>query len=316
MRAIICLSTVLLITFTILSCETTEKIDNFPLRPSKLVVNSFFSPDSTWELQVSKSLSVLDNADLQLVNNASINIYRNKELIDTLRGPVTDGWYRSDLYPPIAGDNYSIEVTTPEYQNVVYAQDDAPEPVPISNVTFTLIDSNFHLSHHQVIINDEYFSPRYGRMEGTFNITINDPPDVENYYQLFLHGYNEYFNSEDSTLLHRERRLQSFKTDDPVADDDSYRISLLFSDELFDGQVYKLKLSIMDWDATPDKEYAVELMSFNRTGYLYRRSVDDYQNSRFDPFSEPVLVYSNIENGYGIFAGYAISTYPYRLDLY
>ena len=53
------------------ACETTEKIDDFPLRPSKLVVNCFFESDSIWEFQVSKSLSVLDNADIKLINNAT-----------------------------------------------------------------------------------------------------------------------------------------------------------------------------------------------------------------------------------------------------
>ena len=104
-----------LTTLLVSSCETTEKIDDFPLRPSKLVVNSFFSADSLWEIQVSKSLSVLDNADLLKVNNASIDIYKNSELIDTIRGPGTDGWYRSGLYLPEAGENYSIEVSTPDF---------------------------------------------------------------------------------------------------------------------------------------------------------------------------------------------------------
>ncbi len=52
----------------------------------------------------------------------------------------------------------------------------------------------------------------------------------------------------------------------------------------------------------------------NRSGYLYRRSIDDYENAQGDPFAEPVQVYSNIENGYGIFAGFSKSTYEISMN--
>ncbi|MEX2427035.1 MAG: DUF4249 family protein [Bacteroidales bacterium] len=226
------------------------------MRPSKLVVNSYFSADSIWEIQVSKSLSVLDNANLQKVNNASIDIYKNSELID----------------------------------------------------------SSFYYSYHQTNLGDEYYTAVYGSVEGTFNITFSDPVAIENYYMLSLFTYDKYYNFEDSTIAFRERRNISFTTNDPVAgDDDSYRSSLLFSDDFFNGQNYQLKITIMDWDATLDKEYEIELLSMNKAGYLYRRSVEDYQNSKHDPFSEPVRIYSNIENGFGIFAGYAVDSYPFQL---
>jgi hypothetical protein len=307
---------VFLILLVATSCETTEKIDDFPLRPSKLVVNSYFSADSSWAIQVSKSLSVLDNADLQMVNNASIDIFKNDELIDTIRGAGTEGWYHSDLLPE-AGKHYSINVTTPDFSNIISAEDIAPEPVPISKVSFTLKDSSFYYSHHQGFIGEEYFSPVYGRVEGTFNITISDPAATENYYQLSLHSYNPYYDYEDSTIAYTEKRQISFTTNDPVAGDDdsndAYRSDLLFSDDFFNGQNYQLKITIMDWDATLDKEYIIELLSLNKAGYLYRRSVEDYRNSKGDPFSEPVLIYSNIENGFGIFAGYAVDTYSHQL---
>lgn len=310
-------TTMFLVLLLTSSCETTEKIDDFPLRPSKLVVNSYFSADSVWAIQVSKSLSVLDNADLQMVNNASIDIFKNDELIDTIRGVESDGWYHSDQLPE-AGENYSINVSTPDFSSIISAEDIAPEPVPISKVSFTLIDSSFYHNHRQAIIGGEYYTPVYGRVEGIFNITISDPVARENFYQLSLYAYNPYFDYEDSTIAYTEKRQISFTTNDPVAGDDNndaYLSDLLFSDDFFNGQNYQLKITIMDWDATLDKEYIIELISLNKAGYLYRRSVEDYRNSKGDPFSEPVLIYSNIENGFGIFAGYAVDTYPYQLFL-
>lgn len=316
MKATTLFTSVFLILLVATSCETTEKIDDFPLRPSKLVVNSYFSADSVWAIQVSKSLSVLDNADLQMVNNVSIDVFKNDELIDTIRGPGQDGWYRSDLSLPEAGENYSINVSTPDFSSVIYAEDIAPEPVPISKVSFTLIDSSFYYDHYLTETGDEYYTRIYGMVEGRFNITISDPAAMENYYQLSLYAYNEgYYYHEDSIISYREKRQIYFTTNDPVAgdNDDSHRSSLLFSDDIFNGQNYQLKVAIIDHNATLDKEYVIELLSFTRAGYLYRRSVEDYRNSKGDPFSEPVLIYSNIENGFGIFAGYGVNTYPFQL---
>nr|MDA3823724.1 DUF4249 family protein [Bacteroidales bacterium] len=86
---------------------------------------------------------------------------------------------------------------------------------------------------------------------------------------------------------------------------DNYIAKLYFSDEIIDGQKYQLKLEFEDWNASYEREYFVELISMNKAGYLYRKSVREFINSSGDPFSEPVLIYSNIENGFGIFAGYS-----------
>ncbi len=48
----------------LLACEKTEDIVDFPIKTPELVVNAMFTPGTNFEFQVSKSLSVLDNADL------------------------------------------------------------------------------------------------------------------------------------------------------------------------------------------------------------------------------------------------------------
>lgn len=296
-------------------CETTEKIDEFPLRPSRLVVNSYFAPDSAWAFQVSKSLSVLDNAELEYVNDASVKIFRNSVLIDSITESGSDGWYQLNRNLPKQGEKYSIEVSTPQFKKSLYAEDMAPGIVPISGVSFTIIDSAFYRDHYYYFEPEqsEYY-PVYGRVEGSFNITINDPGDAENYYQLSLFKDYVYYNYEDSMFISGGRQQIMFTTKDAVADGgDTYRTSLLFNDEIFNGQQYQIKLDFEEWDVMFDSNFTVELIVMNRAGYLYRRSVEEYMASKGDPFSEPVLIYGNIENGYGIFAGYAVDTFALRL---
>jgi hypothetical protein len=306
------ISTAILLIFAV-GCETTEKIDEFPLRPSKLVVNSYFTADSAWAVQVSKSLSVLDNADIKFINDASITIYENDVWLDTLNASDGGGWYYSDRTRPSAGKKYSIEVTTPKFENTVTAEEILPEAVPITDVKISIIDSSFY-RNSWIEGNGKLVEEINGNVEGTIDITFSDPAGINNYYQISAFSYYTYidyiFDPEnpetmDSIIYYNKEEVR-FSTDDPVADNaDNYISKLYFSDDIIDGQDYQLKLEFDTWINSYDKEYYVELISMNKAGYLYRKSVKEYLNSSGDPFSEPVLIYSNIENGFGIFAGYS-----------
>ncbi|WP_421873166.1 DUF4249 family protein [Marinoscillum sp.] len=47
--------------------------------------------------------------------------------------------------------------------------------------------------------------------------------------------------------------------------------------------------------------------------YAYFKSLENQVNSRENPFSEPILVYNNIENGLGIFASHSSNVDSFRL---
>ncbi len=290
-----------LLIFGFIACETTEKIDNFPLRPSKLVVNCFFAPDSTWEFQVSKSLSVLDNADIKFINNATIKIFKDSELIETITEQDDDKWYRTENNLPEMGKEYSIEVSSPDYGSRLIAEDYVPQAIPVSDASIVITDSSF------------YESPDYswGNIEGNFNIKFSDPAQIDNYYQLSVFYFDTVFtNYEDSSEYYISKRVLSISSDDAaIVNDRDYNNNLLLTDNFFDGQNYQLKVNFEDWNARREKQYYIEFVSLNRSGYLYRRTIDDYNQSQNDPFSEPVQVYCNIENGYGIFSGYSTDIY-------
>jgi hypothetical protein len=299
--------------FAVFSCETTEKIDDFPLRPARLVANCYFAADSVWEVQVSQSLSVLDNANLKLVEDARVLLYRDSTFIDTIRKDF-DGLYRSAVSLPVEKRKYSIQVTTPKFKTPLSASAVTPARVPISDVTLTIRDSSIYRERWPG--EEEHI---YGDIEGEFGVVIDDPGDTENYYELRIYQTSTYEYWEfDSLYTYVERYLMNFGTDDPVAEDygsdNEYLNSILFSDEIFNGQKYEVTLKFDDWINSNYKIYSFELKSLTREGYLYRRTIEKYEQSSGDPFSEPVVIYSNIENGYGIFAGYALSDYHKQLN--
>ena len=287
----------ILFAFSVFSCETTEKIDDFPLRPSKLVLNCYFNPDSTWKFQVSKSLSVLDNANLKLIDNATLLLFEEDIFLDSILNPDEDGFYRFAMLPK-PGKNYIIEVTSPDYQEKLSASDGLPVPVPITKTKVSIIDSSFY--------GDIYYS--YGYLSGNFEISLNDPGENINYYQFKVYSYDSVFNyiEEIPEFEHLVKRSLLVSSDDPVlSSHNNYNNQLLFEDRMFNGKEISLRINFEDFNPRRGKKYYLELLSLSRAGYLYRKTIDEYEMARNDPFAEPVMIYSNIQNGFGIFSGYS-----------
>jgi len=298
----------ILITFSTLialfSCETTEKIDDFPLRPAKLVVNSFFTEGREMKIQVSKSLSVLDNADLKLIDDAEIKIYRGTELINSIEGADPDGLYTADGLIPEADVGYRIEVLSPGFERAAGASSNVPRAVKIEDVSYVISESTIYEGTNSY---GYYYG---GTIKGSMNVFLKDPPERDNYYYLSAVYYDTVYQSPDSLEFEIRMRHLSLSSDDgAISKDGSVMIGLFFTDDIFNGQNYSLKVDFEDGRGKRGRVYHLELVSFSKAAYLYRITNNEFQKSRNDPFSEPVQVYSNIENGYGIFAGYSVDVY-------
>lgn len=300
----------ILTVFVLIACETTEKIDDFPLRPSKLVVNSFFSDSREWEIQVSKSLSVLDNADLKLIEDATVNIYKGTELIATITRPGSGGLYRAGEILPEMGQEYSIEVSSPSFPDVATSSDIVPLQVQVTSVSAVITEADYY---EWTSSNGTHYYG--GNAEGNFGVLFSDPPEVDNYYQLLVAYYDTVYQEPDSLEFTIDRRMLWVSSDDgAVGQNGNDIMSLLFSDEVFNGLDYKLKVNFTDRNARKGRKYFIELVSLSEAGYLYRMSGNEFGRARNDPFAEPVQVYCNIENGYGIFAAYSVDIYEIVLE--
>jgi len=284
-------------------CETTEKIDDFPLRPSQMVVNCFFNENIPFGFQVSKSLSVLDNADLKLINNATVKLSKNGVLIETLSTRDKEGWYRSENQFPEPGAQYAIEVTAPDFEQVLSSEGIAPNKVAIAEASIHIRDSSF-----SEWTDSQGRTSYYGNVEGSFNVRLKDPGDTENFYALSVFYLDSVY---DGYGVPPEKSLRSFglllsSEDASTENEGSSSTELLFRDILFDGQSYQLKFDFHDYQARRGRLYYIELTSLQKAGYLYKKSIGDYYQARNDPFAEPVQIFGNIKNGYGIFSGFAV----------
>ncbi len=135
---------------------------------------------------------------------------------------------------------------------------------------------------------------------------------------------------EDSFIVYPNYSSGYFNSTDPVFGTDdtedifggsSYNRFSIFDDKLFDGKQYGLSVILNTEYKYNDPYYyeeskkytfnifKVELISVSEAMYLYLNSVGKQSNSGFALFTEPVLIYSNVDNGAGIFAGSSSDVY-------
>ncbi len=284
-----------LILFVIIVSSCIKEIDvNLEDSYRKIVVNSMFSADSILTVNISKSLNVLDNADVIFIKNAVVKIYENDEYVETLVYQA-NGNYTTVSFVPVYGKNYKLTVSAPDLDDVE-STNQLPTPVAISGIDTMLINKE-------------------GKELIKCIISIDDPANVQNYYYLQVFSNKQdydYFYDMESSIQNSALYIDS---DDPVIEEwVNWDQGAIFSDNIFNGTNYKLNIEINKWDVTSYDSTATilyyHLNSISYEYYLYTLSLAKYQRTNGDPFAEPVRVYSNITNGLGIFAGYSSYVYP------
>lgn len=300
MRPIILL---LLILFAA-ACTKIEKIENFPIEEPMLVVNSLFTKNEPFHFQVSRSLSVLDNASLTRLSDASIVLYSNNTAIDTLKNGEIGNYYST--HTPENGKTYNIMVSHPRYGIITSEPEQLPGSLEVREVSATIIDSTtFTWPRYDSEIVDTII---YGYVIDCM-VRLKDQPGPGNVYAISVIKY-------DSTLYYSNNR-EWVRSNVGILSDDHAQINtsrvgytgvqsskIYFSDEVFDGQEYGLRFTIEDFNQTSKwREYYLIVYSFSPSSYFYDRSLGE-STAISSPFDEPARVFSNMTGGYGIFAGY------------
>lgn len=303
------------------SASCTGEIDiDVPWEEPEIVVNSLITNDKPCELYLTRTIPITQNdypiidfANFVLINNFDGSIY------DTLKH------FKNSIYKgtKILKQNTTYKLLVRIDNKEVSAKTYIPSPVPI--LSAELINPSGY---------DEYGDPIT-----EINISFQDPPMEDNYYEIFFINYffSEFSNlyGELSTIVPTESLIYV----DPIVQaeglEDYENSSLLFSDNLVDGQLVKLSFkyaggvrdgvvsSLIDSSLIEQtKNYAL-LRSVSKEYFNYRKSwiihrytqqnkpaalekeplVTDF--SRFLFVGDPVAMKSEVNNGLGFFAGYS-----------
>ena len=297
------------------ACETVVDVD-IPKENPRLVVNAFISPGQDVGIRITKSKSVLDQAEsFPLVTGAQVTLFENGQEVTQLVDE-TAGWYTAPFRPE-PGRRYSVQASA-EGAEAVEASSSIAAPVLIRQLTADTLQ----IESGVTCINEDC-EPTYSQ-EYRLQLQLSDPGDAVNYYEIVAYAvtldslpqYDRMGNFVGYDTL-RQRQRVSFQTDDPVVNnsfssvvgDEFYGSSLLFNDDLFSGEGYTVDFTTNNVSGYSTgsilKKLTVELRTLSEDQYQYLRTRDLQEFNNGDLFSEVVPVYSNVENGFGIFAGYS-----------
>lgn len=137
-------------------------------------------------------------------------------------------------------------------------------------------------------IDDEEFFPEY-------EVIINDDSNENNYYAI------EILRLDTVQLF--TYSLTTLDSNDPNIHD-WYLEGLVFNDNTFNGEEKKVQVFVKDSNGSlnENEAYLFIVKSITPELYQFARTYTNYRYNLNNPFAEPVTVYSNIENGFGVFS--------------
>jgi len=290
-----------------IGCEKILEMDIEATAPM-IVVNAAINPDSVITVSVTRSMHILDNSPVIRLTNANLEVYEEDNLLGSLQH-WREGVFKGSFYPQ-TGKKYTIKVSS---QDLPDAEASCVVPYPPISLGIDTLS-----------IYDEYNNRT---MQYTYR--FKDKANERNYYHLFAmrrYKYYEYdpdsfsidtiYQNQDTVIVDTtwgneipKMRFEPLwiNSDDIIVSQNLWSDNgVIFTDELFDGQNYNLRLNSDSYFPGEDtitvyfyfKEITEEL-------YKYYNSHEEHIYAKDDPFSEPVIVYSNVEGGVGIVGAFS-----------
>lgn len=281
----------------LLSCENffiqemeipRQELDN------QLAVHSFINEtDTQLHFEISRNFGLDDQFPLedQVIENAEVTIYKNGEYFSKF-GQNAEGHYAITLEDEIGGadQEFRVEISHPDY-DLALVETKMPTYVGPNSVEF-FKDGGFP-------------DPTGEEPQDLIQIEIEDPGDEENYYEFQVHRI---LVSSD-TLIFGADTLVTTKTypDRYFSPDSNIEQGIsgfLLSDSFFNGEKYVIQIMLIDnlgLEDIPVEKLKITWNSISKDHYQYSKSLLQYQRSSgFGLFSDPIAIYSNVENGLGM----------------
>ncbi len=289
-----------LILASTISCTKVVDIE-LPEHQSKLVINSIFTSGERISINIGQTASI--NGGIPPgIYDSNINIYRESNLVESVHSG--DSIY-SFNFGPVENGNYSIEVSSPGFETV-RASDSIPGKTVLSNIEYT----------------DKEWVNDWGLKFRLLKLAFIDQSEKQNYYEIKLKKRFLIKKYNPSGYYYHTERLRIGGTPDPIMEVAwqyyNETDGLVFNDALFNNKQCNLEIFIEVPDNGADQyEIIVELRSLSENYYKYKKQLGVYAKASNEDIlegsPEPVNLYSNIENGYGIFAGYMSDVHSFTI---
>jgi hypothetical protein len=283
------------ISITLASCEKEIVVD-VPVYQPKLVLSSYSVAGDTVYVAVGKSIGILDykyGKDLE-INNAALILKADGMPDDVLEYDPMIRAYRSHSIAQ-TGKSYTLTATAPGYTEAT-----AVTTVP----SIVTIDSIRRIPNAKLDID--------GNQQDELRIIFKDPPTAGDFYILSISsllGVDTNFHSNGIGCVNTtDASIESIYDESIDQNTCLQGDAIFFRDMLFNGTTKELRLFVPSGAISPstmfgDTVYAqVQLLHVTESYFRFNKSYRFASDNRGNPFAEPTNVYTNVNNGYGVFS--------------
>jgi len=265
---------IIIIGFSFTECKKKATI-KLPASEKKLVVTCFINPDD----------ALLRVALHSSAHKFSNNTYENDVIEDgtvwlhsadkSVEITFDKNYYAyvigSDEFPVLAGQTYSLIASAPGFPTVK-----AATSIPLHK--FSITDFKMNVVSKTDTYVEVYYSFGVADLPGTTYAALHQQvaevsEDSSNFYpstSMFLRRSADFHDDAYQTKTHYYSKTQN------------------------DQIIYERGLQGIYFTA----------LNCSREFYLYNRSLQQTRELEENPFTEPIMIFSNIENGLGCFGGY------------
>ncbi|WP_167015324.1 DUF4249 domain-containing protein [Chitinophaga sp. Cy-1792] len=279
----------LLLTLLAILSMACEKPVNITLvyEGNKLVVNTMMQQDSPVYVRVTRSVpvNIYDESAFEELPDVTVSLTDEKGTVMALsRQQIQGKWYYVSSQPATRGHRYKVAasaagLTPVEAADTLPAKPQAAEATAqrgSNRIKFILKDNPGSHDYYQIRV---------------FNIDTANRPLSALYFKL-----DPAFNNNLVDII---STVQS--------------TSLIMSDSRFDGREVTFVLQTQDPVPTTGK-LMVEVTALSYDAWQYLKTATAQAEGNGDIVSEPVRVFTNVINGYGIVAGINANKLVFKVD--
>jgi hypothetical protein len=300
----------------VLSCEKIIEIE-LPGLETKPIVNCLFSTNEPFKLHISLPKDPTDTI-IYHVSNADVEIEGDDGTTIILEY-TGEGLYTNGTILPNSGVLYTLNVNLSGFEKVT-----ATGSIPFSETKVISVGSKSDIKISPVMGTGEEASIKVQELKITIShdLSTNDYMGVSivhDYWTSNLINDSAAFAGEEPIIEEiLEYEIGYLDSDDPsiiIEGLENYEPALfLFKDELFTEETATVSFN---FEKTTTSKFWLKFFQFSPEAYQYIKTwiIHDYtKDYDFWEVYEPLPLYSNIENGYGIFAGYSLQQFEVYPD--
>ena len=294
-------------TFALLGCGSLVQDvspDNLPIGTAKLVVHSYISPqDTVLTVVVETPRAVIGQRPVsyqyrQPLPNATVDLSEGTRTVRLVYS-AKDGLYRAPIgsLPIVAGRTYTLTVSSPYNYPAITAQCTVPAPVTPTDIRL-----------------DSTINNQFGQNQRKYisRLLWKDPAGQANYYRVTGQALRTQRQPVYNSKPPRDTVITNVETI-------YFQNSSLFSDKSADGESFiSPKAEYSNYNNGPSNgllqlRVVMTLNALDENYYRYHEAIDRQNTARDNPFAEPVLIPSNIQNGLGCFGAFNQSSLSVRV---